>query len=100
MSHFRLSRQADARLDYISDHIARDDPAAAIRVLDTLLETFQSLAANPSLGNRRDDLRPGLFVFSPRPPAHNYVICYYEIRNGIEIGHIFHGSQNWLDVFG
>ena len=52
--------------------------------------------AGLALDPRRDDLRPGLRIFSPRSPARRYVICYYSTVSGIEIGHVFHGSQDWV----
>jgi toxin ParE1/3/4 len=33
--------------------IARDNPDAAIRVIDAAYETFKTLAANPNLGRTR-----------------------------------------------
>ncbi|MEZ6054851.1 MAG: hypothetical protein R3C02_26355 [Planctomycetaceae bacterium] len=41
---------------------------------------------------RQDDLRPNLRLF---PAAQNYVICYYPLKDGIEIATIIHGRRDW-----
>ena len=95
---YRISRQADAQLDEITGYIARDNPDAAARVLDALFDAFQLLARDPEIGTLRDDLRPGLRVFTPKAPARNYVICYYARSAGIEIGHVFNARPNWMSI--
>lgn len=63
MSRYRLSRQADADLDDIADYVAAETPRAALRILDTLRETFRILAVSPEIGTLRDDLMPNLRIF-------------------------------------
>lgn len=99
MSRYRLARQAEADLDEIVDYISVDNPDAALRVLDALQATFRSLASHPGIGQKRDDLRPGLRVFPGGSPAHRYVVCYYSINDGIEIATVIHGSRDWRGLF-
>lgn len=96
MSRYRLSRQADADLDSIAEYIARENPDAALHVLEGLHDTLLLLAKNPDLGRLRDDLRPNLRLF---PAAQNYVICYYPLKDGIEIATIIHGRRDWAGLF-
>jgi toxin ParE1/3/4 len=55
-----VSPRAQADIDEIWDHIARDSILNADRFVDRLEEPFGLLADNPCLGVARDDLRSGL----------------------------------------
>jgi toxin ParE1/3/4 len=95
----RLADQALAHLNGIADYIGRHNAAAADRVIETLIETFSSLAENPDLGEQRDDLQPGARIFSPSPPAHNYVVLYTKTDDGVEIAAVIHGARDWPKLF-
>lgn len=99
MTAYRLARQANADLETIVDFISKSDPAAAVRVLDKLLESFRLLAKERELGAARGDLTKNLRVFRPGRPAANYLVFYYPIDNGIEVSHVIHGAQDWLGMF-
>jgi plasmid stabilization system protein ParE len=63
MSEFRLSPEADAELDGIWIHLARETSSVdvATRVVEGIAERFWLLARYPYMGRRRDeDLRPQL----------------------------------------
>jgi plasmid stabilization system protein ParE len=72
---------------------------ASRRVVEALSNAFAALAQNPDLGERRDDVAPGLRAFSPRRPAHSYVILYYETNDGVEISAVTHGARDWPKLF-
>ncbi|HWF94738.1 MAG TPA: type II toxin-antitoxin system RelE/ParE family toxin [Xanthobacteraceae bacterium] len=57
-------------------YIARDNPPAADRLLDTLDEKCQALAHNPQIGMARNDIATGVRYF----PVGNYIILYRESR--------------------
>ena len=99
MAQYRLARQADADLDEITDDLAKQDPAWAVRVLDGLHKAFQFLADNPQIGTDCSDLRPGLQVFPGRDAARPYLIFYYAIPSGIEISTIVHGARDYPTLF-
>jgi len=96
---YRISKRALADLDGIADYVGERNPNAASRVLQTLLKSFESLAGSPATGIARDDLHPGLRIFSPVRPAHNYVICFYSFDDGIEISDVIHAARDWPELF-
>ena len=81
MAIVRLSHLADGDLDGIRAWILPHNPTAADRVVDELFDALALLAGQPELGERRDDLRPGLRVFTVRP----YVILYHPAADGIHV---------------
>jgi toxin ParE1/3/4 len=91
----RLTEQAEADLDEVWFHIARDSPANATRFLHRILKQSQLLAEAPRLGRVRADLAPGLRSF----PLGNYLIFYRQLDDGIEIVRILHGSRDLTQQF-
>jgi toxin ParE1/3/4 len=81
MARIRQSRLAAADLLEIWVHVARDDAAAADRLLDRIDEVCTKLAAAPELGRSREELAPGLRSF----PVGRHVIFYRAARGGIEL---------------
>jgi toxin ParE1/3/4 len=95
---YRLTNRALDNLDGIASYIGERDVAAADRVIEALIGCFAKLAENPEIGTKRDDLRPGLRVFSPPRPAHNYVVVFYEVGFGVEINAVIHGARDWPEL--
>jgi toxin ParE1/3/4 len=58
------------------------------------------LAEHPETGTLREDLRPNLRVFSPRKPAHNYLVFFYPIDDGIEVNTVVHGARDYPSLLG
>jgi toxin ParE1/3/4 len=100
MSEFRLSPEAEAELDGIWVHIAREsgDIDIATRVLESLTERFWLLARYPYMGRRRDDdLRPGLRSFT----TDDYVIIHSILADDVVlILHVVHGSRDLVVLLG
>jgi toxin ParE1/3/4 len=100
MSEFRLSPEAEAELDDIWIHIARESGSTdiATRVVESITERFWSLARYPYMGRRRDgDLRPGLRSFT----ANDYVIIHSVVADDVVlILHVVHGSRDIVALFG
>jgi toxin ParE1/3/4 len=71
-------------------YIARDNPAAADRLLDTLDEKSLALASNPQIGMARDDIAPGVRHF----PVGRYLILYRDLGDGVEIVRYVHGMRH------
>lgn len=97
MSRVRLSDRAKADIHGIWDYlgIARGSPGAADRQVEVLYDKFNLLAAQPLLGELRDDLRPGLRLFV----AGSYVILYYPITGGVEVAGVVHGARDIESMF-
>jgi toxin ParE1/3/4 len=84
-----VSPLAQADIDEIWDHIARDSILNADRFVDRIERRFALLADNPGLGVAREDLRPGLRRFVHA----RYLIYYRAIRGGIEVVCVVHGAR-------
>ena len=96
MSHFDLSKRADADVDEIWAYIARNDRQAADRVIDSIYDRFAMLARQPELGESAGHLTAGL----RRTFAGKYVI-YYEIEtNRVFIRRVLHGARDIRKFFG
>lgn len=87
----RWLRRALANLDEEGEYIAKDDPAAAGRVVMRILHAVELLKENPAIG------RPGRvagtreLVVTETP----YLVPY-RVREGVvEILRVFHGARKW-----
>ena len=91
----RWLRKALANLDAEAAHIARDNPAAAARVVLAIEEAVQNLARFPALG------RPGRVPGTRElvVPATPYIIPYRVRNNAVEILRVFHASRKWPRKF-
>lgn len=90
-----FSRQAREELIAIWSYIAKDDEAAADRVLDRLEEAAERLAANPQMGAARDDIRPGLRHLV----SGSYLLLYRVEEDGVEIVRAVHGRRDLYGLF-
>jgi toxin ParE1/3/4 len=86
-----------AELDLLDiwEFIAEDSPDRADEFLDRLEGTLQTLARNPGMGRRREELLAGLRSF----PIGNYVVFYREIEGGIDVIRILRGSRDIEEIF-
>lgn len=87
----RWLRAALANLDQIGDHIARDDPAAARRLVARIQQAITLLAKHPEIG------RPGRVPGTRElvVPGTAYFIPYRVGAEAVEILRIIHGAQLW-----
>lgn len=87
----RVLRTATAKSDLsaIADFIAADNPAAAERWLNEVDHTLSVIAAYPRLGERVDDLAPGI----RRHSLGQYLLYYRPIDGGIELRRVLHGAR-------
>jgi toxin ParE1/3/4 len=95
MGLVRLSHLADSDLDAIRDYIKPQNARAADELLERLFGTLESLAEQPEMGERRDDLGQNLRAFVDRP----YVIFYYAAVDGIHVARIIHGARDFPAIF-
>jgi toxin ParE1/3/4 len=93
MAEFRLSPDAEADIDTIWLHIARESGSIdiATRVVDRIHDRFWLLATYPYMGRRRDDLRPGLRSFV----TDQYLVVYrIDEDESVIILRVLHGSRD------
>jgi toxin ParE1/3/4 len=81
---------ADTDIDEIWISIARDNEAAADRLIDELHEVMRRVTEFPGMGRSADQLRLGARAF-----VHgNYLIVYQPMEYGIAVLRIAHGARN------
>ena len=91
-----LSKRAEADVDEIWTYIARNNEAAADRVIDRIYDRFEMLGEQPDLGESAGHLTAGL----RRTVVGKYVI-YYEIEpDRVLIRRILHGARDARKFFG
>jgi plasmid stabilization system protein ParE len=91
MTGYVLSADAERDLDHIWDFIAEDNLDMAERWIEKLFDAFDSLARNPGLGHKREDLTPHPVSFWP---VGSYLIIYRASRRPIEIVAVTQGSRD------
>jgi toxin ParE1/3/4 len=95
MNRSRLTDRAEADLEDIWIHIARDSPVNATRFITRILERCERLADMPATGRSRGDLGPDLRSVA----LGNYLIIYRPIEDGIEIVRVLHGRRDLDALF-
>jgi toxin ParE1/3/4 len=95
MSRYRLSRTAKSDIREIWAYVAKDRPTAADRLIDRLYEKFRMASMHPLTGEARNDLAPGLRIFS----VGNYVVVFRAIAGGIEVVRVVHGARELHRLF-
>jgi toxin ParE1/3/4 len=94
VAHFILTARAEDDLSEIWLYIARDNPVAADRLLDTIDLTCAQLAENPKLEPVRADIAADLRYSI----VGRYLILYREIVAGIEVVRVVHGARHLPDL--
>ncbi|MCE9637012.1 MAG: type II toxin-antitoxin system RelE/ParE family toxin [Planctomycetes bacterium] len=91
MNRFTLSALARDDIERIAAFIARDNPAAAARVVGQFHIAARRLAQIPGIGHSRADLtdRPVLFWI-----VAGHRIVYRRTRGGIQIVRVIHGARD------
>ena len=74
--------------------IAKDNVAAADKMIRRIDKTFWTLADNPHVGTNQDRYHPGLRSFV----VGNYVIYYVPIERGIEVYRVLHAARDHEDL--
>jgi len=102
MPEYILDPVVEDELWGIWKFIARDNPAAATRVIEATSETFEALAAHPGLGRPRKFKHSRLAgIRSFRVSGFdNYLIFYRCVPAGIQVLHVYHGARDLESLFG
>jgi toxin ParE1/3/4 len=98
MNRYKIAPAARSDLDEVWDYlgIEKQNPTAASRQIEMLHNKFSLLAANPLLGEVRNDLGPDLRSFVAR----KYVVVYRPIGRTIEIVRVVHAARDIRALFG
>jgi toxin ParE1/3/4 len=90
-------RTPRAKLDLLDIwlYIAEHNAPAADRLLEKMDEKCNMLAKWPEMGERREDLAPGLRFFS----VGRYVILYRPIDEGIQLVRVLSGARDIAALF-
>ena len=91
---FRLLPSAEVDLWEILQRIAEDNPAAAERWYDSIIERCRLLGEMPRMGTEHPEVRPGLRTF----PVGNYLILYREAGVGADIVRVVWGARKWQEL--
>jgi antitoxin ParD1/3/4/toxin ParE1/3/4 len=98
----RFGRRAVRDLEEHCGYIAADNPEAAARVREEILNVADFLGQHPELGRRirnvsvrHKDLR--WFV---APKFRNYLIFYKPFQESILVIRVLHAKQDWTRFFG
>src|SRR4051794_22519332 len=92
MARLTITVLARADLTEIRDHIARDNPTAARRLIERLRDKARAIAETPGIGRGREaDLQLNLFSF----PVGHYLLFYQpQEGSGIILLRVLHGSRD------
>ena len=90
MSTLLWTPKANDDLIDIWTFVAVENPGAADRLLDSLVERASVLVSHPHAGPVRRDIAPELRMLASPP----YVILYRTIGTDIEIVRVVHGARD------
>lgn len=98
MSHrLIISNQAEADLEEIADHIAKDNPRAAARVVEAILQKCDLIALQPEIYPTLEDIAPGFRRALARP----YGVWFQILDNQVvRIERIVHGARDLPTLLG
>jgi toxin ParE1/3/4 len=90
MGRLTVRPQVLVDLDDIFDYIAEDSLDRAIAFIRKLHQHMATIAANPGIGRRCDDLWLGLRSF----PYGNYLIFYFPLEDGADVVCVLNGARD------
>lgn len=93
--HIRWLKKALANLEIEADYIARDNPAAAGRMVERILEAVELLRKNPAMGRAGRVAGTRELVIAQTP----YIVPYRVRENTVEILRVFHAMRKWPEGF-
>jgi len=86
----RWTNEALKRLQEIEEFIAKDNPGAAVKLIDKLISLEETIPENPEKGR----IVPELSIEHVRELSHkNYRIVYLIKKKSIEVLTVFEGHQ-------
>jgi len=95
VARYVVTDEADEDIYEIALYIARDNPSAALNMVDEFERKFAQLAESPAAGREREELSPGLRSF----PVKSFLIFFRESDDGIEIIRVLSGFRDIDSLF-
>lgn len=96
MSRVIVQPRAVADMDEIWTYIAKQNPQAADRWSDRIVERFEMLGRQPMIGESAGHISPGL-----RRVVEGKYVIYYEIEADVLfIRRVLHGARDLKQFFG
>ena len=89
MRRIRWTTEAAAELEAAVRYIQQDNPDAALKLAQAVIDRIEQLATFPGTGRPREVKGTREVVVSP------YVAVYRYTDEIVEILHIWHGAQDW-----
>lgn len=91
--HVKWLRTARANLDAEATFIARDNPAAAARVVATIIRAAENLSRFPAMG------RPGRVIGTRELVVPNtpYILPYRVRGDTVQVLRVYDGARKWPD---
>ena len=90
---YLFSRQAVADIDAIQKRIADHDPAAALRVVDAIEATSQTLSRTPRIGRVVASRFEGLRVLSVRGSP-RYLLFHQVVDDDVLVVRVLHSARD------
>ena len=100
MPCYNVLPQAEHDLDDCAEYIAEDNLEAALRLYDSAENLYQTLAANPQMGEQYPSQNPSLsdIRFFPIPKFKKYIAFYRPTDQGIEVVRVLRVSRNISNI--
>ncbi len=89
MRRIRWTTEAADQFEAAVRHIQQENPTAALKVAQALIDRIEQLRTFPSLG------RPGEVLGTRELVIRPYVVVYRPAEEVLEVLHIWHGAQDW-----
>ena len=101
MIQARFSPKAGRDLDEHCGYIAADNPDAAARLRQIILNTSDFLAQHPELGRRIRNAAPrhAQIRWFVVPKFRNYLIFYQPFQETVIVVRVLHAAQDWTRFF-
>jgi len=97
----RISPRAMRDIGEVFDRIAANDPQAARRVREAILDTADLLASNPELGTlvRHAARRHEKIRWFVLPRFRSYLLFYMPFEETIAVVRVLHAARDWTRFF-
>jgi toxin ParE1/3/4 len=95
MMGLTFSANASRALDDILEYISKDNPRAAVALVERIIDKCEKLANFPNSGTLDEGLGPGIRLAS----VGKYVIYFRAFAEGVRIESIRHGFRDVRDIY-